>query len=63
MTFRRQQTPTQWDAARQLRTAMEAIFRTIREESRRAGRPEDLALGARAAAFRRIAEAMLTRGW
>lgn len=54
---------SQWDAARQLRTAMEAIFQTAWEESARAGRPGDLGLGARAAAFRRIADAILARGW
>ncbi len=51
-----------WTAARQLRAAMEAIFETAWAESSRAGCPGDLGLGARSAAFRRIADTILAKG-
>ena len=54
---------SQWEADRRLRAAMETIFHTAWDESVRDGRPGDLGLGARAAAFRRIADALLSRGW
>lgn len=53
---------SQWDAARSLRAAMEDIFQTAWDESVRAGRPGDLDSGARIAAFRRIADAILAKG-
>ena len=62
MVLGRQSTADPWAAARQLRAAMEAIFEAAWTESTRAGCPGDLALGARSAAFRRIADAILAKG-
>ncbi len=53
---------TQWESARVLRAGMEHIFRTVWDEADQAGRPGDLDAGARIAAFRRLADAILAKG-
>lgn len=53
---------SRWEADRQLRAVMEAVFRAAWSESQQAGYPGDLAAGARMAAFRPIAEALLEKG-
>lgn len=63
MAFRQQNAHlTQWEAARLLRAAMEDIYQAAWNESVRAGRSGDLDTGARIAAFRRIADAILAKG-
>ncbi len=63
MAFRqRDASGSRWDAVRLLRDCMEDIFQTAWDESVRAGRPGDLDAGARIAAFRRIADAILAKG-
>lgn len=63
MAWRQRETPlTRWEADRQLRAAMEEVFRTVRGECLRMGRERDMARGARAAAFQRIAETLLAKG-
>ena len=54
--------PDRWEAERQLRAAMETVFETVHAEADRAERPGDLAMGAYAAAFRAIADAMTRKG-
>ena len=51
-----------WETERLLRSAMEGIFQTVREECARLGLAGSLAQGARIAAFRRIADAILEKG-
>ena len=46
-----------WEADRQLRAAMEALLQTVLDAG-----GQDLAAGARALAFRRLADAMLAKG-
>ncbi len=63
MAYRQRQTPlTRWEADRQLRAAMEAVFRAVGEERAPLSQGLDMAHAARAAAFRRIADAMLAKG-
>ena len=63
MAFRQREAPmTRWEADRYLRTAMKDIFHAVQRECLAMGRPQDPAHGARAAAFRRIAAALLARG-
>ena len=50
---------SRWEAERQLRAAMERLYRTVREEADRAGHPDDLLQAAHIAAFRPIAAALL----
>jgi len=45
-----------------LGTVMRDIYRLCREEAQFLGRPDDLVLGANAAGFRRVADAMLAQG-
>lgn len=54
--------PGRWEAERQLRAAMEGIFQTVRDERSRFSCPGSLAQGAKIAAFRRIADAILEKG-
>ena len=63
MAFRQRQTPlTRWEADRQLRAAMDSLFRTVQEEADAIGQSRDMAHAARAVAFRRIAAALLSEG-
>ncbi len=63
MAYRRRDEPcSQWEAARVLRAGMESVFQTVWDEAVQAERPGDLAAGARIAAFRRLADAILAKG-
>ncbi len=53
---------TRWEADRQLRAAMEAVFQTVEEACADQGQRRDMARAAHAAAFRRIAAAILDKG-